>query len=409
MDFSLSKEDEGFRQEVREFLAKEVPPDWMERGFSRTKSLSDEEYRKLRRQLAGKAAERGWLAMTWPKEYGGSNASHIRSMIFSEEVVYAGAPVRDAAGIDYVGTLLMQFGTEEQKRRHLLPIARGETFWAEGLSEPEAGSDLAGVQLRAVETGDDWVLNGQKIWTSGAHLADWVFLLVRTDLDVEKHRGLSVILADLKTPGITLRPILDMNGDHVWNEVFFDDVKLPKDSLVGGKNQGWPIMWAVLTVERVVLNVMASARRYFEILVKYLKENQPDTLQNPAVRRRLSQQIVEFNVTRGFGYQVAWMEDNGLDCTSESPIYKVLSGDCLRHVTDLAMELLGPYSQLVVESWRVPVGGTIPAAYLDSFGWSLAGGSHEIQRNIIARRGLELPSERTRVTLHDRKLDSSLI
>ena len=160
-----------------------------------------------------------------------------------------------------------------------------------------------------------------------------------------------------------------------------------------------PIMGAVLNVERVsLLNVMAASRHCFEDLVTFLKENKPDALKNPAIRQRLSQQIVEFNVTRGLQYQVAWMEDQGLDCTSPASMYKILSGDCLRHVTDLAMELLGPYSQLLPDSWRVPLEGRIPVTYLDSFGWSLGGGTHEIQRNIIARRGLQLPSERTRIT-----------
>ena len=399
MDFTLSKEDEAFRQEVREFLAKEVTPIWMERVRSGTTGLSIEETKEMRRRLAAKTAEKGWLAMTWPEEYGGSNASHTRSMIFEEEVSYVGAPVRDMLGISLVGTILMKFGTEEQRQKHLPPMSRGEIFWCEGLSEPGAGSDLAGIQTRAVENGDNWTINGQKIWTSGAHLADWIFLLLRTDPTVEKHRGLSVFLADLKTPGITLRPLLDMNGLHLWNEVFFDDVKLPKDCLVGGKNQAWPIMGAVLNVERVsLLNVMASARHCFEDMVRFLKENKPDALQNPAICQRLSQQVVEFNVSRGLQYQVAWMEDEGLDCTSQASIYKILSGNCLRNVTDLAMELLGPYGLLMANSRRVPQEGRIPTMYLDSFGWSVGGGTHEIQRNIIARRGLQLPSERTRIT-----------
>jgi len=399
MQFTLSQEDQAFRQEVRQFLAEEVVPLWRQRVRSRTTALSIEETKAIRRQLAAMTAEKGWLAMSWPEEYGGSNVSHTRSMIFEEEVAYVGAPVRDMLGISLVGTILMRFGTEEQRQRHLPPMARGEVFWCEGLSEPGAGSDLAGIQTRAVEDGDDWIVNGQKIWTSGAHSADWIFMLLRTDPTVEKHGGISVFLADLKTPGITLRPILDMNGQHLWNEVFFDDVRLPGDSLVGGKNQAWPIMGAVLNVERVsLLNVMASARHCFEDTVTFLKENRLEALENPAIQRRLSQQLVEFNVTRGLQYQVAWMEDHGLDCTAPASVYKILSGNCLRHVTDLAMELLGHHGLLLANSYRVPLEGRVPAMYLDSYGWSVGGGTHEIQRNIIARRGLGLPSERTRIT-----------
>ena len=399
MEFTLSKEDEAFRQEVREFLAKETPPDWAQRSPSRRQLSSVDETRALRRHMAQKAAEKGWLAMTWPKEYGGSNTSHIKNMIFEEEVSYVGVPVRDMLGISLCGTILMKFGTEEQRRKHLPPMARGEIFWAEGLSEPEAGSDLAGAQLRAVEVEDGWVLNGQKIWTSGAHSADWIFLLTRTDPDAEKHRGLSVLLADLKTPGITLRPILDMNGFHLWNEVFFDDAKLPKDALIGEKNMGWPVMGAVLNVERVsLLNVMASSRHCIEDTANYLKENKPGALKDSAIRQRLSRLVAQLNVTRVYQYYIAWMEDQGVDCTSQASMYKILSGNILRQVTELAMELVGPYSQLMEGSQRVPLEGKIPLMYLDSFGWSVGGGTHEIQRNIIARRGLGMPSERTRVS-----------
>ena len=397
MEFRLTQEDESFRQEVREFLAKEVPRDWLEKGPSRSQVYT-EGSREFDKRLIRKAYERGWTCLTWPEEYGGRNASHITAMILQEEAAYAQVQLQDA-NTNMIGTIFRLFGTEEQKRKFIPATARGEISWCEGLSEPGAGSDLAGIQTRAAETGDGWIVNGQKIWTSGAHNADWIYMLVRTDPSAEKHSGLSVFVADMRTPGITLRPILDMNGIYRWNETFFDDVKLPKDSLVGDKNQGWDIMWATLTAERVsLLKVMGLATRCFKYLVRFLKDNKPDTLHDPAIRRRLSQLVVEFNVTRGLAYQIAWMEDKGLDCTLQASIYKVMSGDCLQHVTDQAMELLGPYGQLLEDSWRVPLEGRIPAAYLESFGWSLGAGTHEIQRNIIARRGLGLPSERTRVT-----------
>ncbi|GIW13674.1 MAG: hypothetical protein KatS3mg062_1113 [Tepidiforma sp.] len=252
MEFRFSPEDEAFRQEVRAFIREEWPK--AREGASFTKKL----------------AAKGWLTMSWPPEYGGQGAPHMRQLVYNEEMAYHRAPGQ-TMGADRVGPTLILFGTEEQKARFLPAIVRDEITWCQGFSEPGSGSDLASLQTRAVRDGDSWVINGQKIWTSNAQRADYMILLARTDPDAPKHRGITYFLVDMKLPGITVRPLVQMTGQAGFNEVFFDDVRVPADMVVGEVNRGWYVSTATLDFERSGIGRVIGGLRTFEEVVAYAK------------------------------------------------------------------------------------------------------------------------------------------
>jgi alkylation response protein AidB-like acyl-CoA dehydrogenase len=392
MDFGFSEEEHRFRKEVRQFLLKELPPGWSKRiVFPTADAPARDEIWALRKRLAPMLAEKGWLTMSWPKEYGGKGASHIMSLIFEEEMVYHGAPARDSLGIGMLGPTLILFGTEEQKSTHLKPMARGEIFWCEGFSEPEAGSDLASIRTRAIEDGNYFVINGQKVWTTGAHRADWCFFIARTDPDVPKHKGISFFLVEMKTPGITVKPIIDLGGTQEINEVFFDNVRVPKENLVGGQNQGWAVAIALLNFERSWIEPIAVCKRLLEEIVEYVGTNKKELLKNPVIRQRLSQIALEIEISRLLSYRVAWLEDKGIDTTYQASMSNIYARNLLEHTSSNALKLLGLYGQLKEGSRWAPLNGVILHRYLDAIGLRFATGTNEIQKNIIALRGLGLP------------------
>src|SRR5205823_1774424 len=232
--FAFAPELEDFRQEVRGFLRANLPPNF--KVTNDREALNDEEFR-FSQQFAQKLATKGWLTMSWPKEYGGQGAGHLKQLVYNEEMGYSGAPLGFGFGTNLVGPTLMVHGNEDQKRRFLPPIARAEVFWCQGFSEPGAGSDLASLQTRAVRDGDEYVISGQKIWTSEGHQADWMILLARTDPVAAKHRGISYFLVDMKTPGVQVRPLVNLMNSHAFNEVFFEDVRVPHANLVSEENR----------------------------------------------------------------------------------------------------------------------------------------------------------------------------
>ncbi|MFQ5874379.1 MAG: acyl-CoA dehydrogenase family protein, partial [Dehalococcoidia bacterium] len=305
MDFSFAEEEEHFRQELRDFLKKELPPDWRYGVIE----ASDEDA-SLEQEMRRKLAQRRWLALGWPKEYGGQGASPITQLVFNEEMAYHRAPGRDVFGIGMLGPTLMVHGTEEQQKKYLGDIARGEINWCQFFSEPGSGSDLASLQTRAVEDGDDFVINGQKIWSSGAHHADRFFMLARTDPDAPKHRGITFFLGDMKDPGIDVRPIVSMTGRHSFNEVFFDNVRVRKGDMVGEVNRGWYVAVTLLGFERSIIEYAAAARRALEELTRFAKEvrlNGTLLLDDPLVRHKVAEMAVEIEVARLLCYRVAWM------------------------------------------------------------------------------------------------------
>ena len=388
MDFRFSEADEGFRDEIASFVASELPWDW------RTRSVDPEEPSDgvLVKQFKKKLSANGWLTLAWPEEYGGQAAPHIRQMIFNEEMAYRGVPAADN-GVTMIGPILMLYGSEEQKRYFLPRIAQADITWAQGYSEPDAGSDLASLQTRAIEDGDDFVLNGSKIW-NGAHSgADWMFMLARTNPDAPKHRGISFLLADMDSEGITIEKIPMM-----WNAyrslVTFESTRVPKSNLVGELNRGWYVGAALLDFERSGVSVPARARRIHQDLVEFSKENTGNgrTLsEDKVLRSRLAEIAVEIEACRMMCYNVAWMQSQGEIPNKEASITKAFGFEMLQRLYRLGMQMLGLYGQLEPDSKWAPLQGRIENAYMRSGGGTVAAGTSEIQRNVIATRGLGLP------------------
>ncbi len=389
MDFQFSPEDDLFRRELRNFVESELPDNW--EGGGRWPEEWDWDFTmSLRKKLAAK----GWLTMHWPKEYGGQSASPIKSAIYNEELAYMRAPGRDIFGVRMLGPTLMIHGTEEQKKVHLPPISRGEIQWCQGYSEPESGSDLASLATRAVLDDDEYVLNGTKIWTTLGHRADWIFCLARTDPDAPKHRGISFLLIDMKTPGIEVRPIINMAGGHEFNQVIFDNVRVPRSNIVGEENKGWYVAVTLLDFERSGIDYSAMARRLLDEIREYANETKKNgqiMSDIPWVQELLADRYVECETARLLAYNVAYLQGEDLVPNKEASISKVFGSETLQRVTESALKILGPYGTLGRNDKWAPLRGRIQEHWMISFSHKLAGGTSEVQRNIIAGRGLDLP------------------
>jgi alkylation response protein AidB-like acyl-CoA dehydrogenase len=288
----------------------------------------------------------------------------------------------------------MIHGSEEQKRTHLPPVARGEVQWCQGYSEPESGSDLASLSTRAIRDGDDLVINGGKIWTTLAHRADWIMLLTRTDPDAPKHRGISFVLVDMKSPGVTVRPIINMAGGHEFNQVLFDNVRVPRANVVGEEDRGWYVAVTLLDFERSGIDYSANARRLLDDVREYAtetKRNGQAVMDVPWVRSLMADRYIECEVARLIAYNVAYMQGQGLVPTREASMSKVFGSETLRRVTEAAMDVLGLYGTLGREEKWAPLRGRVQEHWMLSFSGTIAAGTSEVQRNIIAGRGLGLP------------------
>jgi len=391
MDFAFTPEQNAFRQEVREFLRANLPPDFKVRNDR--EELSEEEF-AFSRQFAKKLAERGWLTMSWPKAYGGRDAGHIEQLIYNEEMGYSGAPLGFGFGTNLVGPTLMVHGTEEQRQRFLPPIARCEEFWCQGFSEPNAGSDLANLQTRAVRDGDDFIINGQKIWTSEGHRADWMILLARTDPDAPKHKGITYFLVDMKSPGITIRPLVNMMNTHHFNEVFFEDVRVPAKNVVGEVNRGWYVATTTLDFERSGITRTMQWLHMYDDVVAYVRERRAAGdawAARPEVWHKLAEIKIEFEIARLLAYRVAWLQANGQVPNYEASMAKMYSTEVNQRFCAAATTILGLGGQLEPGSRWAPLQGRIERGYLAAVSYTIAGGTSEIQRNVIATRGLGLP------------------
>ncbi len=389
MQFKFAKEEETFREELRTFLTTELPRKWRY-GLIETADEDSDLARKMRRKLA----DRGWLTMGWPKEYGGQDASPITQLVFYEEMAYHRAPGKDAFGIGMLGPALMMHGTEEQKRKYLPAIAQGRINWCQGFSEPGSGSDLASLQTRAVEDGDDYVISGQKIWTSGAHHADRFFMLARTDPEAPKHRGITMFLGDMSDPGVEVRPIVSATGRHSFNEVFFDNVRVNKREIVGEVNRGWYVAMTLLGFERSTVEWPAAARRGLEELIEYAKDtrvNGSRLIDDPIVRNKLADAATDIEVSRMLCYRVAWLATQGYSPDDAGSIAKVYSTAMLKRFSETGMQVMGLTGQLRADSKYAAMEGGMRHMYLETIGVNIAGGTSEIQKNIIATRGLGLP------------------
>ncbi len=393
MDIQFTQKEESFRREIRDFLKDTLPEDWDPLGQA---GKSPEESHAFTRQMTQALADKGWLTLAWPKEYGGQARSIMEQVIYNEEMSYKNVPGTElgTGAISWVGPVLMLAGTEEQKAEHLPPIARGERLWCTLYSEPGSGSDLASLQTSATRDGDDFVINGQKIWTSSAHVADWGWLAARTNTDAPKHRGISLFMVDMKSAGVTVRPIENMAGGRDFNEVYFDDVRVPSGNLVGQEDRGWYTLAVALDFERSGVGYSAGARRTLEALVKYAKQAErygKPLSKDPSVRRKLAQRFTETEVSRWLSYKVAWMQSQGKIPNAEASMSKMYGTELTQRVARTGMEILGMAGQVSQGSKWSPLEGHIQQLYLSSVSATIAAGTSEIQRNIVAQRGLGLP------------------
>jgi len=396
MDLSFSPEQEEFRAKVQAFLHENLPSGWGQAGFRPAGMSMTEFLRDWQRRLY----EGGFLGMAWPKEFGGQGASQIEMAIFNEEVARVRAPAPlNVLGLTMAAPTIITYGTDEQKRRYLPKILSCEEIWCQGFSEPNSGSDLAAARTRAELQGDEFIVNGQKVWTTLGHIADWCMLVVRTDPDAPKHRGLSYLLVDMKSPGITVRPLRQMTGESEFNEMFFEDVHVPRQNLLGGLNEGWRVATTTLMNERGT-TALASVMRYRIVfdeildLVRSMQRNGGPATTDPSVRQRLAQFYVELEMLRFTSYRAFSQILRGGNPGPEGSISKLAWSELNQRMQEFVIELEGPASQLVKGSPYAVQGGRWQHHFLRSRANTIEGGTSEIQRNIIAERVLGLPRAR---------------
>ncbi len=389
MDFEFTKEQKAFRQEIRNFLEEEIRQGTF-------KPSCDAWIQSYSKEFTKKVAERGWIGITWPEEYGGQGRSNVDRFILTEEMLRYGAPTALHWFSDrQIGRSILAYGTEEQKKELLPRILSGEACVGLGMSEPEAGSDLASLQTRAVEDGDDYIIDGQKMWTSCASYMTHVYLIARTDPDAPKHRGISEFVIEANLPGITVRPTIDITGTEAWGEVFYDSVRVPKKCLIGEKNRGFYQILGQLDYERAGLERLMGNYPLFDAIIQFTKEtkrNGAPLSQDTLIRHKLAQLQIEFEVGRLLTYRVALVMDEGRAPNVEAAMAKAYCTTFEKRLASVATNILGLYGQLLAESKWAPILGMASHSYLGSKGYSLQGGTTEILKNIVALRGLGLPS-----------------
>ena len=393
MDFGFSQQEAAFREEVREFIRRELPQKWkwhFKVVLAPSIYTFTGEALEFIRTVRRKVGEKGWLSLGWPEPYGGKNSLFLQNIVY-EEMLYHNCPGIEPVGALFLAPTLIKFGSEDQRQRFLPGIAQGEVAWCELLSEPDSGSDLASLKTLATEDGDDYVINGQKTWNSGAHLADWVFILVRTDTGSPKHRGLSYFLLDMKTPGVSVNPIRNLAGEHEFNEVFLDDVRVHKNNMVGEKNKGWYVTMATLDYERAAHMFYPAIRAYLDLIVAYCRETNRTI--DPVLRNRLAELLAECEMARMIHYRAIWLMQNGTPINHEVAIDKMYNAELAQRVSDFGMQVFGSYGILTGNSEYACLNGLPSFYYLNTVAYPIMGGTSEIDRNVIARRGLGLPNE----------------
>ncbi|MEU5292158.1 acyl-CoA dehydrogenase family protein [Streptomyces umbrinus] len=402
MDITYPPETEAFRTEVKAFLADALPTDWKGIG-----ALDEEAAWTFARDWRRQLAEHGYLSLTWPEEFGGRGLSKLHQVVLVEELALAGVPFglpQDTFGVKMLANTLLRWGTEEQKSHFLPRILSGEDTWCQGYSEPDAGSDLASLRTRAVRKGEEWVIDGQKVWTSGAHHSDWIFVLARTDPDASKHRGISFLLVPLDQPGVEVRPFRMMSGQLHFNEVFFNGARTRADLVVGGVDNGWTVAQSLLGVERgeeAATNPIlfrAEVERLVELARLYGKD------QDPVIRQRIAWCWSKVEIMRFLGYRIltGWLK--GAESGPETSIAKLYWSEYHTKVTDLAMDIMGLHGQVPVgrpplRTYRTDDPGAANSSaswsttYLIALSGTIYAGTSQVQRNILAEKVLGLPRE----------------
>ena len=407
MDLSYPPEAETFRAEIRSWLEDNLPAGWFEPGFE----MSADDRKRFNEEWPAKLYGGGWICAAWPKEYGGKGLSIMENVVLAEEFAQAKAPLRaDFFGDTLVGPTILQWGTEEQKKEFLPKILKGEMRWCQGFSEPNSGSDLASLKTTAVLDGDEWVINGQKVWTTQAQFADYVFLLTRTDPDAPKHKGISYLLVPMKQAGVEVRPITQPDGTAEFNEVFFDNARCPKDNVVGGVNNGWVVTNTTLAHERG-MSATTSFRRFEDELKHMINAaRERGRLDDPTIRQGLMRyyskiQLLRINGLRGLTATLNKSKDRGVMALGATN--KMFWSEMHRDAMELALDIFGADSMLATTG---PEGGSWPGVMrakgregypispmISSFFFSRSetiwGGTAEIQRNIVGERVLGLPKE----------------
>ena len=392
MDFRDSAQEAAWRAEVREFI-KESAPDAYRDGSQ----VAGPVYGRggdLFQEWRDAVVARGWMAPAWPREYGGIDLSIMQQFIMTEEFSLARSPHPGGRGVSMVGPTIIHHGSDEQKSELLSGTLDGSLIWAQGFSEPGAGSDLASLQLRAVRDGDDYVLNGQKIWTSDATTCNWLFVLARTDPDAPKHRGISYFVTPLDVPGLTISPIVDMTGGGELCETFFEDVRIPARYLLGEENRGWYVAMTTLDFERSGIAGAVGLQLQLRELIDlaHIRARQASLPVRETLKRELADLWIASHAARLMSYNVASMQSRGLVPNREASQVKLFSSEIQVRSANTAVAVLGLQGQVTGadDPWAVKA-GRLARYYMGVLPTVIAGGTSEIQRNIIATRGLGLP------------------
>lgn len=399
MDFAFTQEELDLRAEIEEFVRDALPPDWDESvvywpGSYGSMPQMESEFQEITKRFNRMLGEKGWLTLGWPKEYGGQGSA-VKAAIAGDVLSYYRVPA-GSIGAGIVGPTLILVGNEDLKKEFLPPIAAGEIgFWL-AYSEPNAGSDLVSLKTTGVDDGDDFVVNGQKIWSSGAHVTDYGWAIVKTDMESAPHKSATLMIIPNDTPGVTINPIINICGNHSFNEVFFDDVRVPKKYVIGEVNKGFYYVMLALQFERMMIGAGAF-RRVLEELVQFAKETERNgrpLAEDPRVRKALAAIAVELEVFLSFYWKAAWMQDQGEVPELEASALKLIFTELSVKLANAAVDLLGPYGLLDKGSKWAPFGGRVGMGYLDSISGPIGAGTSEIQKTILATRGLGLPRGR---------------
>ena len=395
MNLNDNETEAVFRTEVQTFIKAEAPK--AEKGVGGEEALTANWERN--QQWFRKLADKGWIAPAWPTEYGGAGLSSMHQFVLNEELALnrVPRPLHLIIGLGMAGPTIIVHGTEEQKKEHLPGMLAGEDVWCQGYSEPGSGSDLASLQTKAVRDGDDYVINGQKIWTTLAHMAKKMILLARTDPDAPKHKGITYFIVDMKSPGVTVQPLMNMADTHEFNEVYFDNVRVPKENVIGEENRGWYSAMTTLDFERSAIGSTIGMKQSVETLIEYARSHTDDhtsTLdKNPMLRYELADRMIEVEMARMLSYRVVSLQNRGLIPNYEASMMKLYNTEMNQRIARTGQHILGLYGQLGRGSHLAPNNGRNCYTYLRSVAYTIEGGTSEVQRNIVAQRGLGLPRD----------------
>jgi alkylation response protein AidB-like acyl-CoA dehydrogenase len=396
MDLNFTPAEEAFRQKVADWFDKHLPPP---EERPKTSGLGEESVAEFEKARAWhrKLYEGGWIGLSWPRKYGGREASLIEQVIFQQEASRVGAhPGVNIIGIGMIGPTIMQWGTEAQKQRYLPPMLAGEEIWSQGFSEPDAGSDVASLQCSAVRDGDDYIVNGQKVWTTGAQWSEWIELLVRTDPTKPKHEGISCLIVDMQSPGITVRPLKQITGDLSFNEIFFENVRVPRANLLGAEHEGWKVAITTLMNERVAIGGLGVGEGALDQLVdlaRRVRRRGKMAAEDSAVRQQIAQFAMEIKAAKYSAMRRLTKQLRGAQPGPEGSAGKLTLTELQLKMSRFAYELLGPYAALIETSPYRVGRGQWASQVMGARGMSIAGGTTEIQKNILAVRSLHLPRQ----------------